>query len=226
MYSGQVFIPVWRDFTLRLRTDIGYGDGRGDTKGLPFYENFFSGGFRSVRGFKSNTLGPQSTPALRYTILNIPEYDSEGNIVDFQRNYVYVTCARDSDTNPAHTKCGPEGEKVLYSPLGYDDRYNSFGGNVLIEGGMEVLFPLPFIKDQRSVRSGVFVDFGNVFDTNCAVTQVICSDLDFGELRYSVGFGVTWITGFGPITFSLAKPLNEERWDRTEIFQFSLGQGF
>lgn len=226
MYSGQVFIPVWRDFTLRLHTDLGYGDGWGDTKGLPFYENFFSGGFRSVRGFKSNTLGPQSTPALRYTILNIPEYDSEGNIVDFQRKYVYVTCARDSDTNPSHTKCGPQGEKVLYSPLGYDDRYNSFGGNVQIEGGMEVLFPLPFIKDQRSVRSGVFVDFGNVFDTNCAATQVICSDLDFGELRYSVGFGVTWITGFGPITFSLAKPLNEERWDRTEVFQFSLGQGF
>ncbi|MBP8924663.1 MAG: BamA/TamA family outer membrane protein [Pseudomonadales bacterium] len=54
----------------------------------------------------------------------------------------------------------------------------------------------------------------------------MCSDLDFGELRYSVGFGVTWITGFGPITFSLAKPLNDERQDKTEIFQFSLGQGF
>ena len=89
-----------------------------------------------------------------------------------------------------------------------------------------MLFPLPFIKDQRSVRTGVFLDFGNVFDTNCNATQVVCSDLDFGELRYSVGFGVTWITGFGPITFSLAKPLNDERSDKTEIFQFSLGQGF
>lgn len=226
VYSGEIFLPLWRDFTLRLHTDLGYGDGWSGTKQLPFYENFYSGGFRSVRGFKSNTLGPQSTPALRYSIMNIPEYDSEGHIVDFQRKYVYVTCARDDDTNPAHTKCGPEGEKILYSPLGYDDRYNSFGGNALIEGGAEVLFPLPFIKDQRSVRSGVFLDFGNVFDTNCAATQVICSDLDFGELRYSVGFGVTWITGFGPITFSLAKPLNKESWDRTEVFQFSLGQGF
>ncbi len=85
---------------------------------------------------------------------------------------------------------------------------------------------MPFIKDQRSVRSGLFLDFGNVFDTNCKSQQLICSDLDFGELRYSVGFGVTWITGFGPITFSLAKPLNDEREDNTEIFQFSLGQGF
>ena len=226
MYSGQLFIPLWRDFTLRLHTDLGYGDGWGSTRQLPFYENFYSGGFRSVRGFKSNTLGPQSTRALRYSILNIPKYDDNGNIVDFQRKFVYVTCARDDDANASHTKCGPDGQKVLYSPLGYDDRYNAFGGNALVEGGVEVLFPLPFIKDQRSVRSGVFLDFGNVFDTNCAATQVICSDLDFGELRYSVGFGVTWITGFGPITFSLAKPLNDERYDRTEVFQFSLGQGF
>ncbi|MCG3168730.1 MAG: Outer membrane protein assembly factor BamA [Pseudomonadales bacterium] len=225
MYNGQIFIPLWRDFTLRLRTDLGYGDGWGDTSELPFYEHFFSGGFRSVRGFKSNTLGPQSTPALRYTILNIPEYNSEGEIVDFKDKYVYVTCARADDTNTAHTKCGPEGEKIFFSELGYD-RYNSFGGNLLVEGSAEILFPLPFIKDQRSVRSGVFVDFGNVFDTNCSDTQVICSDPDFGELRYSVGFGVTWITGFGPITFSLAKPLNDERWDETEVFQFSLGQGF
>lgn len=225
MYSGQIFIPLWRDLTLRLRTDLGYGDGWGKTTELPFYENFFSGGFRSVRGFKSNTLGPQSTPAYRYTIMNVPRYNDDGVIVDFERQYVYVTCARDDDTNASHVKCGPEGEKILYSQIQYD-RYDAFGGNVLVEGGAEILFPLPFIKDQRSVRSGVFLDFGNVFDTNCNDTQVICSDLDFGELRYSVGFGVTWITGFGPITFSVAKPLNKERWDDTEVFQFSLGQGF
>jgi outer membrane protein insertion porin family len=47
-----------------------------------------------------------------------------------------------------------------------------------------------------------------------------------GELRYSVGLGVTWITGFGPMTFSLAKPLNPGPDDREEVFQFTLGRGF
>jgi outer membrane protein insertion porin family len=46
------------------------------------------------------------------------------------------------------------------------------------------------------------------------------------ELRYSVGVGLTWITGFGPLTFSLAKPFNEGPDDDSEVFQFSLGQAF
>ena len=85
----------------------------------------------------------------------------------------------------------------------------------------------PYSNSWEVVLSrGIFFDFGNVFDTNCKATQVICSDLDFGELRYSVDFGVTWITGFGPLTFSIAQPLNDERSDQSEVFQFSLGQGF
>ncbi|MGI9285601.1 MAG: BamA/TamA family outer membrane protein, partial [Pseudomonadales bacterium] len=90
----------------------------------------------------------------------------------------------------------------------------------------ELLFPLPFIKDQRSLRSAFFVDAGNVFNTDCGSTQINCFDVDTDELRYSVGVGLTWITGFGPLTFSLAKPLNDSRSDKTEVFQFSLGRGF
>ncbi len=95
-----------------------------------------------------------------------------------------------------------------------------------IETGIELLFPLPFVKDQRSLRSAFFVDAGNVFNTDCAATQTNCFDVDVDELRYSVGVGLTWITGFGPLTFSVAKPLNDDKADRTEVFQFSLGQGF
>jgi outer membrane protein insertion porin family len=34
--------------------------------GLPFFENYYAGGTRSVRGFRDNTLGPRSEPTLYY----------------------------------------------------------------------------------------------------------------------------------------------------------------
>ena len=82
------------------------------------------------------------------------------------------------------------------------------------------------MKDQRSVRSGFFFDAGNVFITECSTTQLNCSKPDSSKLRLSVGVGATWITGFGPLTFSLGRALNAERIDETEIFQFSLGRSF
>ena len=97
---------------------------------------------------------------------------------------------------------------------------------VLIEGSAELLFPLPFIKDRSKLRSAFFVDVGNVFNTKCSASQINCFDVDADELRYSVGVGVTWITGFGPMTFSLAKPLNAGDDDEEEAFQFTLGRGF
>jgi outer membrane protein insertion porin family len=97
---------------------------------------------------------------------------------------------------------------------------------VLIEGGAEIIFPLPFIKDQRSLQTTFFLDAGNVFDTNCGAGQLNCYDVDLNRINSSVGLGLVWISGFGPMTFSIAEPLNKNDYDRTEIFQFSLGQTF
>ena len=85
---------------------------------------------------------------------------------------------------------------------------------------------MPFIKDRSSLRSALFLDVGNVFNTNCRENQANCFGIDAGELRYSVGIGVTWLSGFGPLTFSLAKPLNASPIDEREVFQFTLGRGF
>lgn len=214
-YRGEVFFPIHNEWTLHFRTEMGYGDGYGNTQGLPFYENFFAGGFGSVRGYESNTLGPRSTKAEIYDIQQpVTEIDEDGNPVqrggEDGRQFGYV---RD-----------PETGKLTFR--NFRDDPDPFGGNVLVEGSAELLFPLPFIKDRSKLRSAFFVDVGNVFNTECLSNQLNCFDVDASELRYSAGVGVTWITGFGPMTFSLAKPLNAGPDDDEEVFQFTLGRGF
>ncbi|TNF01970.1 MAG: outer membrane protein assembly factor BamA [Gammaproteobacteria bacterium] len=175
-YAGQYFRPLSQSLTLRMRTDLGYGDSYGSGDRLPFFKNYFGGGWGSVRGYKKNTLGPRETP--------------------------------DPD-NP------------------FDNDDDPFGGNMLVVGSVEVLFPVPFIKDQRSIQAAAFLDAGNVFDTDCGdKDDDFCQEPDIGDLRYSLGIGGTWISGFGPITASLAFPLNPGKEDEKEVFQFSLGQTF
>ncbi|WP_248794628.1 outer membrane protein assembly factor BamA [Pseudomonas sp. MWU13-2105] len=192
-YRGQVFQPLSDTYTMRFHTELGYGDGYGSTNGLPFYENYYAGGFNSVRGFKDSTLGPRGTP-------------SRG--VDVTGN---VGTVADSSTSAL-----------------------PFGGNVLIQGGAELLFPLPFVKDQRSLRTSLFWDVGNVFDSKCeqvrntngTLSQTQCNDISFSNMASSVGVGVTWVTALGPLSFALAMPIKEPNNAETQVFQFSLGQTF
>ncbi|UYZ84805.1 outer membrane protein assembly factor BamA [Entomomonas sp. E2T0] len=181
-YSAQYFKPITDNYILRFHTDLGYGDGYGSTDMLPFYENYYAGGYNSVRGFKDGSLGPRSTPSYRY-------YNS-----------------------------------------GYDDWNDDddpFGGNILITGGVELIVPTPFVNDQRTIRTALFWDAGNVFSNNCPLsTTKNCKNPNFGDLASSVGVGVTWVTAFGPLSFSLAMPIKKPDNADTQIFQFSLGQTF
>ncbi len=211
IFDGQVYVPLINDFVLRFKTQLGYGDGYGDLDELPFFENFYAGGFGSIRGYKSNTLGPRSTPAQIYRLSQAATaINAAGNATALAPTVAYVL---DPVTN-----------QLVASPFEFET--DPFGGNVLIETSIELLVPLPFVKDQRSVRSGFFFDAGNVFSTSCRSTQLNCTDVSLSDLRYSAGFGLTWITGFGPLTFSLARALNDEAIDDTEVFQFSLGRTF
>ena len=235
VYNGQLFIPISQSFTLRLRTELGYGDGLGGGNALPFFNNFYSGGFGSVRGFKSNTLGPRSTPAFVYStgvaVTDIVEAGDVGceaavNTGDVCSNGAIVGQAVGSDDKPSYRVVLDSNGQPFIPFSSFDNDPDPFGGNVLIEAGAELLFPLPFIKDQRSVRTAFFIDVGNVFSTHCGNSQLNCFSPNMDELRYSFGVGLSWITGFGPLTFSFAKPLNEGPEDETEAFQFSLGRSF
>ena len=52
-YDAQAYFPLGKDFVLRGYGKLGYGND------LPFYKNFYAGGFGSVRGYDNSTLGPK-----------------------------------------------------------------------------------------------------------------------------------------------------------------------
>ncbi|NIM69972.1 MAG: outer membrane protein assembly factor BamA [Xanthomonadales bacterium] len=88
-YRASKYIPIWRDLTLSFHGSLGYGDAYDDydaksqatpvdpgkqpgsrydcldeeiitlDTGLPFFEHFYGGGVRDIRGFDDNTLGPK-----------------------------------------------------------------------------------------------------------------------------------------------------------------------
>jgi outer membrane protein insertion porin family len=184
--------------------ELGYIDTYGDTKKTPFFENFYSGGPRSIRGFESNTLGPRVTPSPCYNF-----------------NPVTEECPLLIDTDFDGTP-----DSIGQNPYVYQQARDPIGGNFLVEGSLQLIFKLPIIEDQRSMRSAFFLDFGNVFSTDCQDYQINCFEPSVDELRYSIGVGVTWITGFGPMSFSFSQPFNDGPFDKTEEFQFTIGTVF
>ena len=93
----------------------------------------------------------------------------------------------------------------------------SLGGKRRMLSQAEIIFPLPGLNLDKSMRFAFFVDGG-------AVTNHFEDGVD--EMRYSTGLGFNWYSPVGPMRFNFAKPLNAKATDRTEAFQFTLGTGF
>ena len=90
------------------------------------------------------------------------------------------------------------------------------GGAAQFAASAEFLFPLPGTGNDRTIRTFFFLDGGNVFETN----------IDFAELRYSLGFGLNWLSPIGPLKLSLGYPIRKEPGDDTQRVQFQIGTGF
>lgn len=143
--------------SFKMKGELGYGAGFGDTGELPFFKNFYAGGSSSVRGYRSRSLGPRDS---------LPPND----------------------------------------PI---------GGNRRILLNTELLFPMPGLKADKATRLALFVDGGMVYGPD--------DKLDMGELRYAAGLAFNWFSPVGPLSLSIAKPLNAKDGDDTEAFQFTLG---
>ena len=157
-YDTRFFVPLIKNYVLLLKGRVGYGDSYGETFELPFFENFYAGGPRTVRGYEENSLGPE-------------------------------------------------------------DRFGrALGGDTMVVGNAEVIIPVPFLEEFKSVRLTGFFDAGNVFGAD--------EDFEMSDLRMSAGFSGVWLSPFGLLSVSIAQPFNDQDGDEIQKFQFTFGTSF
>jgi outer membrane protein insertion porin family len=101
---------------------------------------------------------------------------------------------------------------------------DALGGDTRLVGNAELFFPLPGLKDDQSLRMSAFIDTGAAFGPYD--DQGRYGEFAFGDLRYSAGVAMLWVSPLGPLKFSLAQPLLKKDGDKTEVFQFTLGNIF
>lgn len=93
----------------------------------------------------------------------------------------------------------------------------ALGGTRRVTGSVELMTPIPGIKD-KSVRVSGFIDGGAVYGP--------------GDLpgtagpRFSTGAALTWLSPMGPLKVSVGVPLNGQPQDMLQKFQFTLGSMF
>ena len=192
-YDAQAYFPLGKDFVLRGYGKLGYGND------LPFYKNFYAGGFGSVRGYDNSTLGPKY-PGVTYSESRSKDYDYEevgGN---------------------ALIQFGTE----LALPLPFKGDWTRQVRPVIFAEGAQVF------DTQCDVPSGQLYMTGSKTDAGVDAKQY-CKDnfgFELDNMRYSVGVGFTWITMIGPLSLSYAYPLNDKDGDETKNIQFEIGRTF
>ena len=97
---------------------------------------------------------------------------------------------------------------------------SSIGGTSWAFLSNNLMFPIPGVKDEKSVRMSLFYDIGTLFGG---------SPFDLTPeqmIRASYGVGLLWISPMGPIQVSYALPMFNQPNDNVQSFQFTLGSMF
>ena len=97
------------------------------------------------------------------------------------------------------------------------------GGSKRVIGNVQLYLPFPGTQQDRSLRWYVFGDGGQVFGTDGFGND---TSINLSQLRYAAGIGLSWISPIGPLQLSVAKALNAQPGDNTQVFQFQIGTGF
>jgi outer membrane protein assembly complex protein YaeT len=94
---------------------------------------------------------------------------------------------------------------------------NPIGGEAVVEFSLEGRFPLPIYPKIGGV---VFMDAGNVYPR--------IHNFDLGQLKYSPGVGLRYLSPIGPIGVDIAFPTNRINYQEDSPYQihFTVGYGF
>lgn len=139
------------------------------------------------------------------------------------------------------------GPRALYltERTGGRNRYklseDGIGGNAKMTASIDLIFPTPYLSEKHSdtVRTSLFVDAGNVWDTHwkSRVRRLTSDQIirgkqgipDYGsfrQIRISAGVALNWISPIGPMAFTLAYPLKKYPGDRVQVFDLTIAKEF
>ena len=94
----------------------------------------------------------------------------------------------------------------------------ALGGDKRLIGNAELLFPVPGMGQDNSLRLSAFIDAGSVWGYD--------NKFSLGSMRYSGGIGLGWNSPMGPLKFSFANPFNKKADDKVQRLQFQMGSVF
>ncbi|WP_337880813.1 outer membrane protein assembly factor BamA [Rheinheimera sp.] len=217
-FEARKYIPLSNDhrWSFLSKLELGYGNGYGDKDGydytLPFTDNFYAGG-QNLRGFEARIIGPHAIYRVVNSVPGLPSLGGSGSGLP---------------TDPSQDS--------------YYVSTRSMGGNAMAIATLELITPTPFVGEEyvNQIRTSLFVDAGNVWDTEFDMNRYIGLSryatstytpelLDYsdpGLIRATAGVSLQWISPMGPLTFSLAKIIKKYDGDDQENFSFNIGTTF
>ncbi len=127
-----------------------------------------------------------------------------------------INSVRGFDTRelgPTQEVCGQFGNRENDRPAGDVDCFDEEigGSSQLVVNNELILGVLP----EAGVKAVVFFDIGNAFLADDAFQA--------SELRYAAGWGVRWLSPFGPLRIEVGYPLAKEDDEDSPVILFSFG---
>lgn len=92
------------------------------------------------------------------------------------------------------------------------------GGAKKVTLNTEILSPLPGGGNDRTLRWYGFWDIGGIYGSD--------ESINIGDMRSSVGIGISWISPVGPLRLAFAKPIRQFENDKIQTMQFQIGTSF